>query len=133
MILGFAHFGKQPRKLKKNFKKQARKSNEIEHEKPLKNQQHIPKTMKKPSKKRHVFRGPQKSCFFQTRFWNPLLEGQSDCLSSKINFLLDFQSCRDPQIRRHRPVSGVSNKRSQQCQPRRLVLLTSGAPPLVPL
>ena len=45
MFLGFAQFGKQSRKVKQNSKQQARKSNEIEHEKPLKKHEH---TFQKP-------------------------------------------------------------------------------------
>ena len=46
MFLGFAQFGKQSKKVKTNSKKQARKSNEIEHEKSLKKKREktIPKT-----------------------------------------------------------------------------------------
>ena len=65
MFLGFAQFGKQSKNSKNNCKKQARKSNEKDMNKSLKNHEKIiPKTMKKPSKKQYVFRGPQKSSFF---------------------------------------------------------------------
>ena len=86
MFLGFAQFGKQSRKVKNKSKKQARKSNEIEHEKSLKkHEKNIPLTMKKTSKKRHVFWWPQKSCFF-FRFWG----GTWANLIPKIRFWADF-------------------------------------------
>ena len=41
------------------------------------------------------------------------MEGPSACLYSKVRFWTDFRFFRNPEIRRHRPVSGVSDKRSQ--------------------
>ena len=66
--------------------------------------------MKKPSKKRHVFRGPQKSCFLA--FW----VGPCSNLNPKIRFWADLRFSWGPEIRRNRPVSGVSDKRSQHCE-----------------
>ena len=62
MILGFVQFEKQSRKLKKHIKKTASKKQWTKHEKSSKKGAEMePKTMKKPSKKRNVFQGPQKS------------------------------------------------------------------------
>ena len=51
--------------------------------------------------------------FFRTPSQRPFLEGPSARLASKVRFWCDFWFSRGPQIRRHRPVSGVSDKRSQ--------------------
>ena len=62
MILGFAQFEKQSRKLRKHIKKTASKKQWTKHEKSLKKGAEMePNTMKKPFKKRYVFQGPQKS------------------------------------------------------------------------
>ena len=62
MILGFAQFGKQSRKLKEHLQKTASKKQWTKHEQSLKKGTEMePKTMKKPSQKRYVFQGPQKS------------------------------------------------------------------------
>ena len=66
--------------------------------------------MKKTSKKRHVFRRPKKSCFFS------FLEGAWANLGPKIRFWTDLRFSWGPKIRRHQPVSGVSDKRSQHCE-----------------
>ena len=59
MILGFAQFGKQLRKPNKYLKKTISKKQWITHEKSLKKGAEMElKTMKKTSKKRHVFQGP---------------------------------------------------------------------------
>ena len=63
MILGFAQFGKQSRKLKKHLQKTVSKKQWTKHDKSSKKGAEMePKTMKKTSKKQYVFQGPQKSC-----------------------------------------------------------------------
>ena len=59
------------------------------------------------------------------------MEGPSADLCPKARFLIVIRFSRGPEIRRHRPVSGVSDKRSQDCRRRRLrrlALLTSQRP-----
>ena len=85
MILGFAQFGKQSRKLKNISKKQSRKSNELN----MKNhQKREPKWSRKPWKKHKkndtFFKDPKNH--LQTTF----LEGPCANINPKVRFLTGF-------------------------------------------